>query len=743
MLQLIINGRNAVMAKDTSFTIKAENPTFSDKGEYSMEINLPLKGCKTNIEILGAPYHRKEQSFKDIIGKNFPAKLIAGKFQLAGFVSVKSADELQATVQFVSGRKYLELECKDEYGNDLMVFKLNLGRAYDTLFKTLCPNWEYNRKNLYKFFFGIGQDKYPRPSYNFYPTGDAKDWENVNTLPWSFRQTILNGTDTYSGYDGLDECALLPVHVPNSNDPEGRKDFNIRDLIVYATYDGTIKYVDYLPHSTNITFRYSGENWYPQSQMQHFLFRATAVPKIEDEADFQWRVQPKLWLIAERIMAAIGHPLKNSKTDNFIRRAFNKFIIVNPVGSEYYSALMPNWTVYRTIQEIENFCGVRFYIDSDGYGHIVRTKDYYTDVIAHRTVADIVEEHSVEIDEEAQQKDMTRANVMYNFNEGNYTEFPNGLFIKSEILKGANIQIVDDVGEIASTDKKASSIYYAKNGSSAKCWAFTNGLRNVAPLGPLVRDKSNTQDFKKLGIIPAKMTYRNVKIYGFKNLEIENGSISFFRVETEPLDVSVPMIVASGSPVPPNTGGFNTGQMLAKVDTSLPENLQVKSHNSFLEVAVIPKRIKNGVGPQYFDCYQPWGWADPNWKLGCVFPTALGMNALYFGDGVLQINRNVLRPYPSPDSYYDEETWKIAHSFSLTDSASPIYDNALDPDRSDTAANTKAEYCFKFTDDIMPEDICNVFHIRNRKFICRRIEYTITERGVAPMKTGYFYETDR
>ena len=203
------------------------------------------------------------------------------------------------------------------------------------------------------------------------------------------------------------------------------------------------------------------------------------------------------------------------------------------------------------------------------------------------------------------------------------------------------------------------------------------------------------------------------------------------------------MIVASGSPVPPNTGGFNTGQMLAKVDTSLPENLQVKSHNSFLEVAVLPKRIKNGVGPQYFDCYQPWGWADPNWKLGCVFPTALGMNALYFGDGVLQINRNVLRPYPSPDSYYDEETWKIAHSFSLTDSASPIYDNALDPDRSDTAANTKAEYCFKFTDDIMPEDICNVFHIRNRKFICRRIEYTITERGVAPMKTGYFYETDR
>ena len=739
MLQLIINGRNAVMAKDTSFTIKAENPTFSDKGEYSLEINLPLKGCAQNIEILGAPYHRKEQSLKDIIGKNFPAKLIAGKFQLAGFVSVKSTDELQATVQFVSGRKYLELECKDEYGNDLMVFKLNLGRAYDTLFKTLCPNWEYNRKHLYMFFFGLGQDKYPNPTTDYTPNGTAKEWAKANTLPFSLLESIHNGSEN-SGFDGLDECALLPVHVPNSTDPN-RQDYNQRDLIVFASYNGQIRYADYLPHCTEITFRNSTYPWHAKNDMQHYLHQATDVAS---DWEFEFCPQPKLWLIAERIMAAIGHPLKNSSHDNAIRRWFNKYIIVNPVNSEYYSALMPNWTVYRTIQEIENFCGVRFYIDSDGFGHIVRTKDYYTDVIKHRKVTDIVDEHSVEIDEEAQQNDITRANVMYAFNEGNYPEFPNGLFIRSEILKGANLQFVDNYNDIASTDKQASSIYYTKQNIS-KCFAYTNGLQNVAPLGPLMRDKYNTQDFTKLGIIPAKMTYRIVKIYGYKNLEIEDFGKFFYRVETAPLDISIPMIVASGSPVPPNTGGFNTAQMLAKVDSSLPENLQVKSHNSVLEVAVIPKRITNKVGPQYFDCYTPlaWGWTDPNWKLGCVFPTANGMNGLKYENGYIQINGNVLRANTSYNKDYDEEMWKIAHSFSLCDTRSPIYDNALDPDRSDTAANMKAEYCFKFTDDIMPEDICNVFHIRNRKFICRRIEYKITERGVSPMKTGYFYETDR
>ena len=738
MLQLIINGRNAVIAKDTSFTIKAENPTFSDKGEYSMEINLPLKGCKTNIEILGAPYHRKEQSFKDIIGKNFPAKLIAGKFQLAGFVSVKSADELQATVQFVSGRKYLELECKDEYGNDLMVFKLNLGRAYDTLFKTLCLNWEYNRKHLYMFFFGLGQDKYPNPTTDYSPKGTAEEWANANTLPCSLLEYIHNGRDSVGGFDGLDECALLPVHVPNSTDPN-RKDYNQRDLIVFASSGGQVRYADYLPHSTEITSRNSSYPWHAKHDMQHYLHQATDVA---GTWTFDFCPQPKLWLIAERIMAAIGHPLKNSVRDNVIRNLFNKYIIVNPVNSEYYSALMPNWTVYRTIQEIENFCGVRFYIDSEGYGHIVRTKDYYTDVIEHRKVADIVDEHSVEIDEETQQNDITRANVMYDFNEGDYTEYPNGLFIKSEILKGVNLQFVDSEEDIPSTENQDKSIYYAKQGVS-KCFAYTNGLQKVAPLGPLMRDKSNAEDFTKLGIIPAKMTKRTVKIYGFKNLAIDDFGKFFYRVETDPLDISIPMIVASGSPVPPNTGGFNTADWLASKKSSLPDYLQIKSHNSFLEVAVIPERIKNNIGPQYFDSYQPWNWTDPNWVLGGVFPTALGINGLKFENRYIELDRNYLRAYPGGDNYYDDETWKIAHSFSLCDTRSPIYSNALDPDRSDTAANMKAEYCFKFLDDIMPEDICNVFHIRNRKFICRRIEYTITERGVSPMKTGYFYETDR
>ena len=33
-----------------------------------------------------------------------------------------------------------------------------------------------------------------------------------------------------------------------------------------------------------------------------------------------------------------------------------------------------------------------------------------------------------------------------------------------------------------------------------------------------------------------------------------------------------------------------------------------------------------------------------------------------------------------------------------------------------------------------------IFVIRNRKFICDRIEMNITGEGISPMKTGYFYE---
>jgi hypothetical protein len=39
-----------------------------------------------------------------------------------------------------------------------------------------------------------------------------------------------------------------------------------------------------------------------------------------------------------------------------------------------------------------------------------------------------------------------------------------------------------------------------------------------------------------------------------------------------------------------------------------------------------------------------------------------------------------------------------------------------------------------------PPDVSGVFLIRGKKYLCEKVEYDITDSGVHPLMTGYFYE---
>ena len=45
MLQLTIGGLPAVLKAGTSIKLTRENPFFSDAGDYTLEVTLPLDGC--------------------------------------------------------------------------------------------------------------------------------------------------------------------------------------------------------------------------------------------------------------------------------------------------------------------------------------------------------------------------------------------------------------------------------------------------------------------------------------------------------------------------------------------------------------------------------------------------------------------------------------------------------------------------------------------------------------------------
>lgn len=55
--------------------------------------------------------------------------------------------------------------------------------------------------------------------------------------------------------------------------------------------------------------------------------------------------------------------------------------------------------------------------------------------------------------------------------------------------------------------------------------------------------------------------------------------------------------------------------------------------------------------------------------------------------------------------------------------------------------NATVRHCFRFISDRVP-DPASLFLIRNRRFVCDKIEATITPNGLQPLLTGYFYELE-
>ena len=55
--------------------------------------------------------------------------------------------------------------------------------------------------------------------------------------------------------------------------------------------------------------------------------------------------------------------------------------------------------------------------------------------------------------------------------------------------------------------------------------------------------------------------------------------------------------------------------------------------------------------------------------------------------------------------------------------------------------DTKKEYVLKFIEK-EPMEVDQIFLIKNQKYICKKLEYDINEKGVNPLVTGYFYKVD-
>lgn len=100
-MEVIIDGKPAMVKPGTSFEYVAENRAFTKADSYTMEIIFPMKGCQRNIDIFGH-LHRQDAEHGTV---RLPAEIAAGPhFRKKGVVTVVSASDTEIKGQFLEGR---------------------------------------------------------------------------------------------------------------------------------------------------------------------------------------------------------------------------------------------------------------------------------------------------------------------------------------------------------------------------------------------------------------------------------------------------------------------------------------------------------------------------------------------------------------------------------------------------------------------------------------------------------------
>lgn len=123
MLQILIDSHPIVLKDGTQIKLTRENPYFTSAGDYTLDVVLPLAGCRENIRAIGF-LHRPEISLTPQAGRRLPFTLAAAGITISGHAVVTSITEEEAKLQLIGG-------ISDLRNTEEKINSLPLGRAWD------------------------------------------------------------------------------------------------------------------------------------------------------------------------------------------------------------------------------------------------------------------------------------------------------------------------------------------------------------------------------------------------------------------------------------------------------------------------------------------------------------------------------------------------------------------------------------------------------------------------------------
>lgn len=654
MFKLTIDGKTAVIKTGTSIKLTRENPLVTESGDYTFDVQLPLRGCPENIEIFGALY-RPEVSISAVAGRRLPFTLITDVFSISGKAVVTSVTQDEAKVQLLAGRSALTEILKDDNGRDIYIDELDLGRMFDDL----------DNESLQEYYSQMAE-RY------------GQDWDiNNNSLSDILMRIRI-------------AKILCDQMLSEKSDNIIHKDANESAFVAFPVYSMEDEFESnkFAIHHRNI----GQENAF-------YLFCFNSLEQYTSHL----AVQPYLVSVIERILEAVGLQVGlNQIRQSWMRNIF----IANAKNCLRVKSILPHWTVEQFLEEIEHFFGC--FIDISNSDTTIKTYENALNGLRTVELHEVVDETScdIDIDDEERLESMMTGNIEYaEFYESKILRLPD------EVWEKAIVKIFDTKSEMTSwisenlneTDIEKSKYLFCVKEEN-KVYAHLEQYQNA--------DSSYSFALCEVDFCPALI--RNGQ-FSQKNRDVDI-TLNITPVLSKWVAIDY---VKNQTTYPDNTAAYE----LITPDSTYLDYTDDYSVND----AIINEEEDEEEKPEII----PIAWNT--------------MRTQIVADSTTQTTRTFQIPFAVglPYRIYDESFLSHEEFHKIT--YPPGIDNLCLSSREFASTRfsqnmkTNVVRQFSFTDNINPEPLA-IYLIRGKRYLCQKIELTIDEKGVNPLKKGYFYE---
>lgn len=441
---------------------------------------------------------------------------------------------------------------------------------------------------------------------------------------------------------------------------------------------------------------------------------------VDEPVTQSFAVQPYVWVMVQKIAEATGLELdKNDNalyTDPFFRRIF----IVNNNNYIECNKCLPHWSVNEWWTQIENTFGVVMTIDcASKKMSLSLRRDHYSraDTVE---IDSVVDEFTTEIDDDTQ-TDISANNV-------GFADFENDpADLLSEFITG-NAEIVKDFNSLAELSawarEQGSTVMAGKKDTIFDCtdgrqfiYTEEKGLVEVNMFRPRIVRENNSDLDIELKFVPARFIEGECRLYPAPVA----GSGSHGAMATEQSAIGsfpVTVLQAAGKA---DMRWYESGKESIDIENIINGEDDEETTTADDKSDIIYMAIAD---LQHNDVYNE----QVKLSTGGTF------------SGSFKYPRPFLRERATCalDGQPVKEDAPCSLSLIRIDGQTNLANETLE---SNVAIGTTVRHCFKFVAERIP-DVGAVFLIRNRRFVCEKVEADIASDGLRKLITGYFYEFD-